>query len=201
MDGGEFLSTSHAPETLHRAFASSKRLVRVLDAVVEPPSRLLCFERAHFSERSSIRREAIGDHFVNFTVPLHQFPEEFQRRLLVSAFGNDCFQHFALMIDGPPEVVSLAIHLHENLIHVPLPFGVCSQLLNTLSSDLRGKHRAKSVPPIPDSFVTHVDASLVQQIFDVPKRERETDVQHHCKADDIGTGFEVLERGRSGHGQ
>ena len=49
--------------------------------------------------------------------------------------------------------------------------------------------------------MAHVDASLKQQIFDIPKRERETDVQHHCKADDLGTGFEILERGRIGHGQ
>ncbi len=95
----------------------------------------------------------------------------------------------------------LAIHLHKNLIHLPLPFGEYAQLLNTLTSDLSSKHRAKPIPPIPDSFVAHVDASLVQQVFDIPKRERETNVQHHCKADDLGTGFEVLERGRIGHGQ
>ncbi|MEP4766577.1 MAG: hypothetical protein ABJY83_01640 [Roseibium sp.] len=49
--------------------------------------------------------------------------------------------------------------------------------------------------------MAHVDASLVQQIFDIPKRKRETDVQHDRKADDLVTGFKVLERGRSGHGQ
>ncbi len=49
--------------------------------------------------------------------------------------------------------------------------------------------------------MTHIDASLVQQVFDIPKRERETDVQHHCKADDLGAGFKVFEGGRSGHGQ
>ncbi len=47
--------------------------------------------------------------------------------------------------------------------------------------------------------MAHVDASLVQQIFDIPKRERETDVQHHRKADDLGAGFEILERDRFGH--
>ncbi|WP_425083517.1 hypothetical protein [Ruegeria profundi] len=41
--------------------------------------------------------------------------------------------------------------------------------------------------------MTHVDASLVQQIFDIPKRERETGVQYHCKADELETRFEVLE--------
>ncbi|WP_282151901.1 hypothetical protein [Ruegeria atlantica] len=49
--------------------------------------------------------------------------------------------------------------------------------------------------------MAHIDASLVQRIFDIPKRERETDVQHHREADDLGTGFEVFEIGRSGHVQ
>ncbi len=97
------------------------------------------------------------------------------------------------MINSPPEVVPLAIHLHENLVYMPLPFRERAQLLNTLPSDLSSKQRAKPVPPISDSFVAHVDASLVQQIFDIPKRERESDVQHHGQADDLGTGFEVFE--------
>ncbi len=46
-----------------------------------------------------------------------------------------------------------------------------------------------------------VDASLVQQVFDILKRERETNVQHHRKADDFGAGFKAFERGRSGQGQ
>ncbi|WP_306351751.1 helix-turn-helix domain-containing protein [Ruegeria atlantica] len=41
----------------------------------------------------------------------------------------------------------------------------------------------------------------MQQILDIPKRERKSDVQHHRKADDLGTGFKIFERGRSGHGQ
>lgn len=45
-------------------------------------------------------------------------------------------------------------------------------MLDSLLSDLGGKHRAEPVPLISDSFVAHVDASLVQQIFYIPKRER-----------------------------
>ncbi len=201
MDGCEFLQTSHPPETLHRAFASSERKVRVLDAVVEPPARLLFFGSTKLSESGPTRCEAIRDDVFRFTVPLHQFLEEFQCRLLVSAFGNDGFQHFALMINGPPKIMPLTIYLHENLVNVPLPFGERAQLLNTTPPYLSSKHRAKPVPPIPDSFVAHVDPAFVQQIFDIPKRERETDVQHHRKTDDLGTGFEVFERGGSGHGQ
>ncbi len=49
--------------------------------------------------------------------------------------------------------------------------------------------------------MANVDASLVQQIFDIPKRERETDVQHNRQADDLWAGFKVFERRGSGHGQ
>ncbi len=201
MDGGEFLQTSHAPESLHRAFASSKRQVRILDAVVEPPARTLFFKRAHFSERSLVGSEAICDDLFGATVSLHQFLKEFQCCSFVSAFGDNGFQHLTFVIDSPPKIMPLAIHLHENLVNVPLPFGEGAQLLHTLSSDLRSKHRPEPVPPISDSFVAHVDASLVQQIFDIPKRERETDVQHNRQADDLGTGFKVFERRGSGHGQ
>ena len=44
-----------------------------------------------------------------------------------------------------------------------------------------------------------IDPAFMQQIFDIPKRERKSDVQHHRKADNLWTGFEVLEGGRFGH--
>ena len=77
MDGDEFLQTSHAFETLHCVFASSKREVRVLDTVVESPARPLFFKRDHFSERSLLGSEAICEDLLGATVPLHQFLEEF----------------------------------------------------------------------------------------------------------------------------
>ena len=46
-----------------------------------------------------------------------------------------------------------------------------------------------------------IDPALVQQIFDIPKREWKPNIQHHRKADDLGAGLEILEGGRSGHGQ
>ena len=47
--------------------------------------------------------------------------------------------------------------------------------------DLRGEHRAEPVPPEADRLVAHVDAALVEQVLDVPEREREPDVEHHRK--------------------
>ncbi len=118
----------------------------------------------------------VGNELFGATMPLHQFIEEFQCCSFVSPFRDNGFQHLTFVINGPPKIMPLAIYLHKDLVHMPLPFGVCSKLLNTLSSGLRSKHRTKPVPLIPDSFVAHVDASLVQQVFDIPKREREADV-------------------------
>ncbi len=122
MDGGEFLQTSHAPKTLHGAFASSKRQMRILDAVVEPPARLLFFERAQFCERSLVGSEAICDDLFGATVPFHQFLEEFQCRLLVSTLRDDGLKHFTFLIDRTPEVVAFTVHFHEYFVYVPLPF-------------------------------------------------------------------------------
>ncbi len=110
--------------------------MRVLNPVVEPPTRSLFFERAHFSERSFVGSEAIRHDLLRTTVSLHQFPEEFQCCGFVSALRDDCFEHLSFVIDGTPKIMPLAIHLHEYFVHVPLPFRERAQLLNTLSADL-----------------------------------------------------------------
>jgi hypothetical protein len=37
-------------------------------------------------------------------------------------------------------------------------------------------------------------AALVQEVLDVPEREREPDIEHHRETDDLGAGLEPLER-------
>ena len=74
------------------------------------------------------------------------------------------------MIYGSPQVMCLTVDLHENLVQMPLPIGVCSHPLDTLPSDLESKHRAKSVPPETDRFMADTDPSLVQQVLDISKR-------------------------------
>ncbi len=71
MDGGELLQTSHVLDTFHGAFSSSECQARILGAVVEPPARSLFFERNQFSERSLAGSGAVGDFFLNLTLPLH----------------------------------------------------------------------------------------------------------------------------------
>lgn len=49
------------------------------------------------------------------------------------------------------------------------------------------------MPPELNRFVTDVDTTFVQQVFDVAERQRETDAHHDRQAADFGAGAKVLE--------
>jgi hypothetical protein len=57
----------------------------------------------------------------------------------------------------------------------------------------------KPVPPIAHRFVADLDTLLMKQVFDIAQRQRETDVNRHCKADALWAGLEVAERLALGH--
>ena len=69
------------------------------------------------------------------------------------------------MVNCPPEVVRLTVELHKHLVQMPLLVRIRSHPTNSVSSDLRREHQAKSVPPEPNCFVADVDATFVQKIF------------------------------------
>jgi hypothetical protein len=75
------------------------------------------------------------------------------------------------VINRAPHAVPLAVDLHEHLVHVPLPIRVCTHFLDTFTADFNGKHRAKSIPHVPYSFVAEVDPALVQQVLDIAERK------------------------------
>jgi hypothetical protein len=55
------------------------------------------------------------------------------------------------------------------------------------------------VPPEPDGLVADVDATLMEQVFDVSRRKRKAHAKHQRQADDLGACFEVPKRGAFGH--
>ena len=71
------------------------------------------------------------------------------------------------MIDGAPEVVTLAVDPDENLVEMPAPVSEGSHRLDALATDLAGKHGAEPVPPEPHSFMADVDAALGQKVLDL----------------------------------
>jgi hypothetical protein len=91
-------------------------------------------------------------------------------------------------------VMPFTVELHKHLVEVPLPAAGFLPLDPPLP-ELRSEHRAKAMPPISDCLVADVDAAFVEQILHVAERQRETNVQHHCQADYLRAGLEVLEEG------
>jgi hypothetical protein len=55
------------------------------------------------------------------------------------------------------------------------------------------------MPPVADRLVAHLDTALVQEVFNIPERKREPDVQHHRQADDLRARLEPLEGAGLGH--
>jgi hypothetical protein len=68
------------------------------------------------------------------------------------------------MIDCAPQVMSFTIYLHKDFIEVPFPItglhAPCPALL-----DLACELRTKSMPPIPNGFIAHIDTSFMQKVF------------------------------------
>jgi hypothetical protein len=77
----------------------------------------------------------------------------------------------------------VAVDLHEDLVQVPAPLNRSPHPIHPFAPDLGGEHRTEPVPPEPGSFMTQVDAALVQKVLDIPPRQREPDSHHDRQVD------------------
>ncbi len=75
-----------------------------------------------------------------------------QRCFLVPALRHKAFEHFALVIDGAPEIVFHGVDLHENLVEMPAPMSESSHCLDPAAPDLRRENRPEAVPLEHDVF-------------------------------------------------
>ena len=65
--------------------------------------------------------------------------------------------------------------------------------MNASFPDRRRKQRAKAIPPVPHRFVRDVDASFVEQVFDLSQGQWKSNIQHHREADYLGRAVEITE--------
>src|SRR5208282_1655576 len=143
---------------LHRPFASPKRLMRILCAIVEPTADLVPLgSNTDLVHRRRICPKPIGDDAAGSPVFLHDPLENFERRSLVPSCGDYCLQDLALMVDRAPQITELAVDLHERLIQMPTPLRIAAHVRDSPLSDLGSKHRAKPVPPKPYRLMADVD--------------------------------------------
>ena len=56
-------------------------------------------------------------------MPLHEFPQKLQDRLLVACLRDERLEHLPFVVHRAPEVVLHPVHLREHLVEVPAPAG------------------------------------------------------------------------------
>src|SRR5690606_1375956 len=100
---------------------SPERQMGILRPVVGPTTNLAIVATARVLEGGPVGSEPVSDQPVGTAVPLHGFPDEFQRCPAIARPGHEAFQHLALVVDGAPEIVLLAVDLHEYLVEMPPP--------------------------------------------------------------------------------
>jgi len=186
VNGSEFLQRLHLPEPQHRPLPSSERKVGILSPVVQPAANLLLRPIADVIHSRPVGAQPIGDDRLRRTVTLQRLLHKPQRRWLVARFSHVAFENFALVIDRTPQVMRLAVDLHVDLIEIPFPMAETAHSAHTLPPNIGRKHRAKTIPPQPHRLVADVNAAFEQQILHVPKRQRETHIHQHDKADHLG---------------
>jgi len=74
---------------------------------------------------------------------------------------------------------------------VPLPVGINPELLDTPFTDFGGEYRPKPVPPKPNRFVANVNATFMQQVFDISKRKWIPNIHHHGQPNDLGASLKI----------
>ncbi len=87
----------------------------------------------------------------------------------IAALSDIALKDLTFVIYGPPKVTHLSFDLYENLFQVPLPVGVRAHPTGRILPDLRCKYWTKSMSLEPNRFVTDIDPTLIQQIFNIPK--------------------------------
>src|SRR5208337_2276422 len=111
----EFLQRLHTSKALHGPFSSSKWLMRILGAIVEPAADLLAIGVADLSHRRRVSAKPVGHDLPRSAVFLHDPLEKLHRRRLVSLRSDDRFQDLAFMIVSAPEIAELSVDLHKQV--------------------------------------------------------------------------------------
>jgi hypothetical protein len=112
---------------------------------------------------------------------LSNFRISFSAAPLVSSGLDQDIQNLTFTIHGAPQIHVPAIDRDEHLIKMPA--WVCGWMR---SPELSGIGDDKLYAPAANSFIGDIDATLGQQILDIPKAQRKSEIQPDGMLDDLG---------------
>src|SRR5438093_1163430 len=117
----------------------------------------------------SIALRFIGDdHARHVGQPLEQLAKELLRHLLIAATLYQDIKAIPVLIDRPPEIMSLALDGEKDLIEMPL---VTRPRPST--PELSGILLTKLTTPLANGFIGHNDAAFKEQFFNIAEAQAE----------------------------
>lgn len=193
MDRGEFLKRLCAPEFGHCSLSSPERLVRLFSSIVQPPPGYLTCLVAGLFHCCSAGAKTIRHNFHRITASLHRLLQKFKHSLAISLLCDVGLKDFTLMIDGSPKIMNLAINPNEKLIQMPPPLWQVFHRLGPLLSDFSGEFRPEPIPPSTNCFVADINGAFVENIFNLSQQQWETNIHHHCGANNLRRSLKISE--------
>jgi hypothetical protein len=94
---------------------------------------------------------------------------------------NEDIDHIPILIDSTPEIVPLALDVHEELVHVP------DVSLTTLpTSEAPSVVESELLTPLANGLMGDDDSPLCQELLNISEAQTESVIQPHRVTDDLG---------------
>jgi hypothetical protein len=94
---------------------------------------------------------------------------------------NEDVDHISILVDSPPEIVALALYVHEEFIQVP-----DVSLATMPTSEVPSVPDSELLTPLPDRFVGDDDSPLCQELLNISEAQTESMIQPDPVTDDLG---------------
>src|ERR1700674_988864 len=179
-------------ETAHATLALAGGLVRIFCPVVESFLLMMIDARHHFCLGCCVTAQLVGDDGPwNVLKTLEQFAKELLRRLLIPPRLHQNIEHLAVLVDGAPQVLQLAVDAKKNFIEMPPVAESAAAGTNPL-----GVHSAKLQAPLAHALIADCDATLRHHFFDVSVAECKSKIKPSAMTDNYGRKAVAAVEGR-----
>jgi hypothetical protein len=169
-------------ESLHLAFASACRTMRVFRAIAQISALSMFNIGKQLALSHAVASQLIGhDHARHILKAFQQPTEETLRGVGIPPWLNEDVEHNANLIHDTPEIVLHALEPYERFVEVP-----CVSWTGPAAAQMAGKGLAEFLAPAPDRLIGSDNASFSRDQLDIPQAEAERMIQPNGMADDLG---------------
>jgi hypothetical protein len=113
-------------------------------------------------------------------LPFEELAEELLGRLLVPSALHEDIEDSAVLIHGPPQIVTFLVDREKHLIYMPLVAWP-----RTPTTELIGIRLPELPTPFADGFVRHDDPTNEQEFFHIPVAERKAEIEPDGMVDNL----------------